>query len=274
MTAVLGVQDARPRCADRFLAASGRACHFCGAAAQLVPLRVLDEKWSRRFGGVPAVALDHGWFRSAAGHVVAADHLGTARSFPSQVRAACDFCTHGWIEDVRWRAEPPLLALANQREGASRVAADPSALVRWTQLTAMLAELLDGMPTASSPSQRDAVRRGAAPEPEISCWFFTTRQRLPARIHLSQVRVAAGPDGGLIQIVSIDVAHFAGLVVLPSDGRSREVVRHAALAARLGAAVSGRRWPQPLPTIDLSRTPHPHRAAVQLLCTASTRHTD
>lgn len=243
------------------------SCRFCGAAGGLVPLAVLDEKWWRRFGGVPAVALDHGWFRTADGRVLAAPDLGAARTFSPDVRVACDWCVHGWVEDVRWRAEPLLLARAEQCSPVTSSAADMTALVRWMLLTALLAEMIDGMPSASGATRRDAARRGV-PAPEVRSWAFATRQRLPTRIHLSQVRVAASPDAELVQVVSVDIAHFTALVVLPSQRCSGDVVARAALEDELGPGV-GEHSPYVASAVDLSRTRHPHRTAVDRLCRTS-----
>jgi hypothetical protein len=246
------------------------SCAFCGAAVQLVPTCVLDEKWSSRFGGYPVVALDHGWYESQ-GRRVPADEPSAEKFFGPHVRALCDFCAHGWAEDVRWRAEPALLALAERREMPPAPRQGMAPLVRWAQMTAMLAELLEGMPTASTPAQRDAVRRGTAPSPEMPTWFFACAQRLPARVHLSQVALN-GPDDPprLIQIVSIELAHLAVVVVLPSDEQAAAVIDQSALRVELGpptsvetdVAASVRR-------LDLARTPHPHRIAVQRLCATS-----
>lgn len=252
------------------MAGGGQACAFCGATAEIVPTDVLDEKWSRRFGGAPVVALDHGWYTTVRGERRAADHLDPAKFFGPHVRALCDYCVHGWVEDVRWRAEPTLLALA-QGHVQETPARESAALARWAQLTAMLAELIVGMPRAASPGQRDAVRRGGITSPDIATWFFAVRQRLPARVHLSQVSVAAGAqdDAGLVQIVSVDLARLSVLVVLPSNSTALEVVERAAVPAALGV-------PEPMPVgrpavapLDLSRTRHPHAVAVQLLCAAS-----
>jgi hypothetical protein len=236
----------------------GGRCAFCGATADLVPLGVLDDKWSRRFGGDPVVALDHGWYTGVSGERHAVDRLDPSKFFGSHVRAVCDFCAHGWVEDVRWRAEPTLLALAQGR-GAAPHPREAAALARWAQLTAMLAELVEGMPRAASATQRDAVRRGSEVAPPIGSWFFALRQRLPARVHLSQVAV----DEALVQIVSIDLAQLSVLVVLPSDEQALEVVRRADVPAALGVddgtAVS---------PVDLSRTRHPHAVAVHRLCSA------
>ena len=253
----------------------GAPCAFCGGTRTLVETGVLDEKWSRRFGGAPAVALDHGWYHSADGQRVAADRLGSAKTFSPSVRACCDYCVNGWIEDLRWRAEPTLLALAEGRELPPSPTADLAAVVRWTQLTAMLAELVPGMPTAASSSQRHAVREGRQASPSTGTWVSTLRQRLPARVHLSQVSASVHGDApgqsmpeGIIQIVSLDVAQFSALVVVPSDPHAREVVERSALGVELGP-------PQEedpagvVRQVDLARTPHPHQIAVQRLCASS-----
>ena len=252
----------------------GRSCAFCGATAETVPTCVLDEKWSHRFGGDPVVALDHGWYSTARGERVAADHVDPGKFFGPYVRALCDYCVHGWVEDVRWRAEPALLALASGRPLDQALAGDPAALVRWAQVTAMLAERVEAMPHASSAAQRDAVRRGAAPDPPVGSWLFATRQRLPARVHLSQVAVAeADADPGLVQVVSVDLAHLSVLVVLPSDAAAADVVERSGVAATLGPPLprTGEATLHVHP-LDLSSSPHPHRVAVQRLCTTSSAH--
>ena len=242
---------------------SGR-CAFCGATGQQVAVGVLDDKWSRRFGGDPVVALDHGWYTTSQGARRAVDQLDPSKFFGSHVRAVCDFCAHGWMEDVRWRAEPALLALAQGR--AVELGRDADAIARWAQLTAMLAELVEGMPRAASAAQRDAVRRGAPPAPPVGSWLFTLRQRLPARVHLSQVTVPANgeADRGFVQIVSVDLSHLSVLVLLPSDGAAGDVVARADVAAALGIAPA-----EGVPSVDLSRTLHPHKVAVQRVCAAS-----
>ena len=239
---------------------AGGGCPFCGATASMVGTDVLDEKWSRRFGGAPVVALDHGWYTTVHGERRDADHLDPTKYFGPHVRATCDFCAHGWVEDVRWRAEPTLLALA-QGQAGELTPYESAALLRWAQLTALLAEQIEGMPRAASAAQRDAVRRGGEPAPRIDCWFFALRQRLPARVHLSQVAVTGEP-AGLVQIVSVDLAHLSLLVVLPSGEDAGEVVDRAALAATLGQTGAV----QPL---DVKKARHPHHTAVQLLCAAS-----
>lgn len=249
------------------------SCAFCGASAQLVPTCVMDEKWSSRFGGYPVVALDHGWYETQ-GRRVAADDPAAAKFFGPHVRALCDFCAHGWAEDVRWRAEPALLALAERREMPPAPRQGMAPLVRWAQLTAVLAELVEGMPTASSPAQRDAVRRGGSPSPDIPTWFFACAQRLPARVHLSQVALDQ-PDQApsLIQIVSIELAHLAVVVVLPSDVRAAAVVDGSALRVELGPPTSAQTdVAAAIRKLDLARTPHPHRIAVQRLCATSSAH--
>lgn len=247
------------------------SCAFCGASAQLVPTCVLDEKWSRRFGGYPVVALDHGWYESQ-GRRVPADEPSAQKFFGPHVRALCDYCAHGWAEDVRWRAEPALLALAERREVPESMPMAP--LVRWAQLTAMLAELLEGMPTAASAQQRDAVRRAGSPSPEISSWFFACGQRLPARVHLSQVDLRTPTaQSSLLQIVSIELAHLAVLVVLPSDEQAQAVVEASALRVELGPPAGlDRDLAASVRKLDLARTPHPHRIAVQRLCSTSGAH--
>ena len=232
---------------------TGSGCAFCGAAGQLVDSCVLEDKWSRSFGGDPVVALDHGWYTSATGERISADHRDNAKFFRPYLRALCDFCAHGWIEDVRWRAEPDLLALA--RDGVAPPEHRRGDLVRWAALTAVLAELLEGMPTASTTAQRAAIHSGMAPDPAIDVRFFALGQALPARVHLSQVAVG----DGLIQVVSIDVAHLSTLVVVPSDERARSVVDTAQLERTTELA----------PRIDLRRTPHPQRVAVERLCTTA-----
>lgn len=249
--------------------ADGRGCAFCGAAGDLVPMGVLDEKWSRRFGGEPVVALDHGWYTTVSGEHRPMDHLDPAKFFGPHVRALCDYCAHGWVEDVRWRAEPTLLALA-QGKAQEPARGETAALSRWAQLTAMLAELVEGMPRAASPSQRDAVRRATTATPALDTWVFPMRQRLPARVHLSQValrhgQVGADPtDSDLVQIVSVDLAQVSTLVLLPSSEEARALVDAAQVADALGAPPGTA--PAPL---DLSRTRHPHAVAVQRLCAAS-----
>lgn len=228
---------------------SGTGCAFCGAAGQLVDSCVLEDKWSRSFGGDPIVALDHGWYTSTCGERVEAGHREDAKFFRPYLRALCDFCAHGWVEDVRWRAEPDLLAIA--RGGAVPDSARRE-LVRWAQLTAILAELLEGMPTASTPQQRAALHGGRSPAPAIDVELFTLSQALPSRIHLSQVPVGAG----LVQVVSIDVAHLSALVVLPSDAQARAVVDRAGLSFAQ-------------PQVDLKQTPHPQRLAVERLCSTA-----
>ena len=233
---------------------TGSGCAFCGAAGQLVDSRVLEDKWSRSFGGDPVVALDHGWYTSASGERVPADHRDNAKFFRPYLRALCDFCAHGWVEDVRWRAEPDLLAWA--RDGVTPAEHRRGDLVRWAELTAVLAELLEGMPSASTSAQRAALHAGTSPSPAIDTWFFTLAQALPSRVHLSQVAVS---DTSLIQVVSIDVAHLSTLVVIPSDERARDVVDRAALD--LGG---------PGLRLDLRKVAHPQRVAVERLCTTST----
>jgi hypothetical protein len=251
------------------MAGAGGGCAFCGATADIVPTGVLDEKWSRRFGGEPVVALDHGWYTTVRGERRAADHLDPAKFFGPHVRALCDYCVHGWVEDVRWRAEPTLLALA-QGQAQSALPGESPALARWAQLTAMLAELVEGMPRAASPAQRDAVRRGSAPAPAVDTWVFAMRQRLPARVHLSQVSCAGGSqdDTALVQIVSVDLAHLSALVVLPSSPVARTVDDGAALADALTTPGAGP--PAPVLPLDLSVSRHPHQVAVQRVCAAST----
>ena len=248
----------------------GSPCAFCGAARPLAETGVLDEKWSRRFGGTAAVALDHGWYASATGERTPADALGSAKFFSPVIRACCDQCITGWMEDLRWRAEPTLLALAERRELAAPPVADLGSVVRWAQLTAMLDELAPGMPTASSSDQRQAVRSGVAAAPATSTWLFTLRQRLPARVHLSQVD---GP-GGLVQVVSLDVAHFSALVVIPTDEASRHLTTHSALDVELGAPreAGGPGDERRVRELDLARTPHPHRIAVHRLCSNRAAH--
>ena len=228
---------------------TGSGCAFCGAAGPLVDSCVLDDKWSRSFGGDPVVALDHGWYTAASGERIAADHRDNAKFFRPYLRALCDYCAHGWVEDVRWRAEPDLLALAR---GGAGVETSRPALTRWAQLTAMLAELLEGMPTAASDAQRGAVHRGTSPVPDVDAWFFRLGQALPSRVHLSQVGV--GPS--LIQVVSIDVAHLSTLVVIPSDEQARAVVDRTGL--EFGSELA--------PPVDLRTAVHPQRVAVQRLC--------
>lgn len=233
---------------------TGSGCAFCGAAGPLVDSCVLEDKWSRSFGGDPVVALDHGWYTSTTGERVPADHRDNAKFFRPYLRALCDFCAHGWVEDVRWRAEPDLLALAR---GKPVAAGARPALERWAELTAMLAELLEGMPTAATAAQRSAVHRGERPHPAIDVELFTLDQALPARVHLSQVPVA----DELVQVVSIDVAHLSTLVVVPSGEAARALVDRTPLGFDSGELA---------PRIDLRRTPHPQKVAVERLCTAST----
>lgn len=234
---------------------TGSGCAFCGAAGQLVDSCVLEDKWSRAFGGDPVVALDHGWYTSATGERIPADHRDNAKFFRPYLRALCDFCAHGWVEDVRWRAEPDLLALA--RDGVAPAEHRRGDLVRWAQLTAVLAELLEGMPTASTSAQRAAIHSGAAPAPAIDVRFFALGQALPARVHLSQVAVG----DGLVQVVSIDVAHLSTLVIVPSDEQARAVVDAAGLDPAGELA----------PRLDLRQTPHPQRVAVERLCSTASR---
>lgn len=236
---------------------TGSGCAFCGAAGQLVDSCVLEDKWSRSFGGDPVVALDHGWYTSTTGERIPADHRDNAKFFRPYLRALCDFCAHGWVEDVRWRAEPDLLALA--RDGVAPPEHRRADLVRWAELTAVLAELLEGMPTASTRSQRAALHAGTSPVPAIDTRFFTLGQALPSRVHLSQVSVT--PES-LIQVVSIDVSHLSTLVVIPSDEQARAVVDRAELD--LGG-------PGLAPTVDLRQAMHPQRVAVERLCTTSSR---
>lgn len=232
---------------------TGSGCAFCGAAGSLVDSCVVEDKWSRAFGGDPVVALDHGWYTDAAGERVPADHRDNAKFFRPYLRALCDFCAHGWVEDVRWRAEPELLALARGGEPAGT----PSpAVERWARLTALLAELLEGMPTAATDAQRGAVHRGAAADPGIDVRVFALQQALPARVHLSQVAVGAG----LVQVVSVDVAHLSVLVVIPSDASARVVVD----AARLAEAL-----PDGRTHVDLTTASHPQRVAVERLCSTA-----
>ena len=232
---------------------TGSGCAFCGAAGSLVDSCVVEDKWSRAFGGDPVVALDHGWYTSAAGERVPADHRDSAKFFRPYLRALCDFCAHGWVEDVRWRAEPELLALARGGEPATI----PSpAVERWARLTALLAELLEGMPTAATDAQRGAVHRGSPADPDIDVRVFALQQALPARVHLSQVPVGAG----LVQVVSVDVAHLSVLVVIPSDASARAVVDAARLADPL---------PDGRTHVDLTATSHPQRVAVERLCSTA-----
>ena len=228
-------------------------CAFCGAAGPLVDSCVLEDKWSRSFGGDPVVALDHGWYTSATGERVPADHRDNAKFFRPYLRALCDFCAHGWVEDVRWRAEPELLTLAR---GGEPPATPSPAVQRWAALTALLAELLEGMPTAATDTQRAAVHKGAPADPPIDVRVFALQQALPSRVHLSQVAVGTG----LVQVVSVDVAHLSTLVVVPSDAQARAVVDAAGLA---GALPSGRTH------VDLTSTSHPQRVAVERLCSTA-----
>lgn len=228
-------------------------CAFCGAAGPLVGSCVLEDKWSRSFGGDPVVALDHGWYTSTSGERVPADHRDDAKFFRPYLRVLCDFCAHGWVEDVRWRAEPELLALARGGEPGTASAA----VERWARLTALLADQLEGMPTAGTDAQRGAVHRGAPTDPGIDVRLFALQQSLPARIHLSQVPVGTG----LVQVVSVDVAHLSVLVVVPSDAPARGVVEAADLA---GALPDGRTH------VDLTTTTHPQRVAVERLCSTAT----
>lgn len=254
------------------MAISGAHCAFCGAARPLVETGVLDAKWSSRFGGTAVVALDHGWYRSAGGQHVAADHLGGTKHFRPSVRACCDFCVNGWIMDLRWRAEPALLDLAERRSVTEAPTTDLAAVTRWAQLTAMLVELVPGMPVASGDAQRHAMRRGRLAFPATGTWLFTLRQRLPARVHLSQVSVRRdGAADGLVQIVSVDVAHFSALVVISSDERAERVVAGSALSVEFGEPREGASRDEPVPVhqLDLVRTPHPHQVAVQRLCAMS-----
>lgn len=259
------------------MAVRGAPCAFCVAARALVLTAVLDEKWSRRYGGTPAVALDHGWYTSATGQRVAVGQLGSAKPFSPLVRSCCDQCVTGWIEDLHWRAEPALLAMAERRALPPAPRADLTSVMRWAQLTAMLAELVPGMPTASSSMQRQAVRQGVRPLPSTSTWLFTLRQRLPARVHLSQVSVREHVDDqvarseGLLQIVSFDVAHVSALVVIPSNERAELLVAQSALGVELGTPLEavGQPGPASVRELDLARTPHPHRIAVHRLCARS-----
>ena len=256
------------------MAVRGSPCAFCGAARPLAETGVLDEKWSRRFGGTAAVALDHGWYASTTGERTRVGPLGSAKFFSPVIRACCDQCITGWMEDLRWRAEPTLLALAERRELPASPVADLASVIRWAQLTAMLAELAPGMPTASSSDQRQAVRAGVPASPPTSTWLFTLRQRLPARVHLSQVDTAPDAhDGGtsppaLVQVVSLDVAHVSALVVIPADEAAQHLTAHSALDVELGAPrePGGRHDARPVRELDLGRTPHPHRIAVHRLC--------
>lgn len=254
------------------MATGGGGCAFCGATAPLVPIGVLDEKWCWRFGGEPVMALDHGWCTTVHGERKSADVLDPSKFFGAHVRALCDYCVHGWVEDVRWRAEPALLSVAEGHLEQPLVT-QASVLRRWAQLTAMLAELVEGMPRAASFGQRDAVRRGTAATPPIPTWIFRMRQRLPARVHLSQVSVRDGSDedeAGLVQVVSVDLAHLSVLVVMPSNATALEVVERSAVTGAVGLGVAGvvdaDASTQPL---NLSTTPHPHHIALQRLCSAS-----
>jgi hypothetical protein len=249
---------------------AGAVCAFCSASRTLVETAVLDEKWSSRYGGTPVVALDHGWYTSARGERVQADRQGSPKTFRPYVRAACDPCMNGWMEDVRWRAEPTLLALADGQELQPPPRSDPQSLLRWTQLTALLAELMPGMPTASSMGQRYAVHRGQDSTPPVDVWFFAPRQRLPSRVHLSQVTAPVDGGGeGLIQVVSIEMARFCALVVVPGEGVD-DVLRRSALVAEFGEPRRGDdRSPLTPRPFDLASTPHPQRVAVQRLCSAA-----
>lgn len=243
---------------------SAHGCAFCGASAQLVATPLLDEKWSRRFGGEPALVLDHGWFRAPSGDRVPVDLPTQGKYFHPAVRAACDYCVHGWMEDVRWRAEPALLGLAERRPLAPSVSVDLRAAVRWTHLTALLAELVPGLPGAAQFAQRHALRLDRDLDPAPASWLFTLPQRLPARVHLSQVEVAG--SGSLLQVVSVDLAHLVALVVLPADRPAAEALAAAPLPVELGPPAGYE--PQPR-QVDLSRTPHPHRIAVHRLCSVA-----
>lgn len=247
-------------------------CTFCGARADLVPVGVIEPKWYRRFGGGPAVALDHGWYTTTRGERRSTGPLDPSKSFCAQVRVACDFCAHGWLEDVRWRAEPMLLSVAQGRAELPSGRA-LAAVHRWAATTAVLAECIDGMPRACSEAQRDALRRGAATDPLISTWAFAVRQRLPARVHLSQVPVSSPdepltPETGLLQIVSVDLAHVSVLVVLPSTAAARAVVDDSGVTTVLGRPLTGGDADS-VPRLDLSKDGHPHQVAVQRLCTAA-----
>lgn len=246
----------------------GRACVFCGANADIVPIGVLDEKWYRRCGGEPVVALDHGWYTRNGVRTVAAN-LDPSKFFGHDVRAVCDFCVHGWIEDMRWRAEPTFVSLLEGRSAAvdERQKAD---LVRWAQVTAVLAEMVDDMPRASTYGQRHALRTGAVPTPPISVWCFAVRQRLPARVHLSQIPISADDQDDFVQVISVDLARVSVLALIPSNQTAGELVERSAIASVLAGPAAGGETPDPfVRTLDLARTPHPHQVAVQRLCSAS-----
>lgn len=251
---------------------SGACCAFCGSSSCLVPISVLDEKWCRRFGGEPAVSLDHGWYTTARGDRKSADHVDPGKFFAPRVRELCDFCVHGWVEDVRWRAEPALLNVAHGRQDRFSVDELP-ALRRWASLTAMLAEMVEGLPRAASEAQRAAVRTGDSGAPRVDSWFFAVRQALPARVHLSQVPVRGEVvhTTSLVQVVSVDLAHLSVLVVLPSDAEALDVVDRSGVSGSLGRpGVKTTGDPGLGRPLDLSRTPHPHQVALQRLCSTST----
>jgi hypothetical protein len=201
--------------------------------------------------------------------MVVAD-LDPSKFFGPNVRAVCDYCVHGWIEDVRWRAEPALLSLM---EGRSRQVDDRqrAELTRWAQVTAVLAELVDDMPRASTDAQRHALRSAAIASPAISVWCFAVSQRLPARVHLSQVPLASGEPDAFVQVVSVDLARVSVLALIPSDPAAALLVERSAIASVLaGPATDGVPPDGFVRPLDLARTPHPHQVAVQRLCSAST----
>lgn len=105
------------------------------------------------------MSLDHGWCTSA-GHQVVADVFDFRKSFDAHVQVLCDFCRHGWVEDVRWRAEPVLLAIAGRL--SKQVPNEQlSTLARWAELTALLAEHVEGMPRAACCGRSRVPERSA-----------------------------------------------------------------------------------------------------------------
>ena len=245
---------------------AGSCCAFCGAARPLVEISVLGDSWTKRYGGSPVVSLDHGWYTATQGEQQVAEYQTPVKVFQPRVRAVCDFCANGWVEDLRTRVDASLVALANGSDPAG-AQGQAAALLRWALLSAMLAELAPELPTASSPAQRHAVKVGAPLEPPASVWLASLGQRLPARIHLSQVQLPGSAAGvGLIQVVSLDVAHFSALIVLPSDASARQALERSALTVEFGPTLADGLEPRRL---DLARTPHPHRIAVHRLCSGS-----
>lgn len=177
------------------------------------------------------MSLDHGWYMTPDGERVDAPRLYPGAFHEPYLSVLCEPCATGWVEEVRWRAEPDVLALAERRQRAGAASAP---LLRWALVTSMLAELLDGMPVACSGDQRDRVRRGEQ-VPRTHVWCCSTSQRRPARVHLSQVPIGR-PGEALVQIVALDIAHLTVVAVLASDERAERVVAESGLTGDLASA--------------------------------------